>query len=131
MVKSKTKKYRGSTTHGRGSKKKGRGSGERGGKGNAGMHKHKYIKALKLERKGIHLFGVNGFKSVSRTDKKVLNVGSLELKFSGSEIDLVSEGYDKLLGSGKITRAIKVKVKSASELAKEKIEKAGGELILG
>ena len=43
---SKTDKYRGSRTHGRG-KKAGRGAGKRGGKGNAGLLKHKYISIIK------------------------------------------------------------------------------------
>ncbi len=38
-------------------------------------------------------------------------------------------GYDKLLGEGKITIPVSVKVPSVSEVALRKIEEAGGEVI--
>ena len=48
MPKKKVKKFRGSRTFGWGSHKNRRGRGNRGGAGNAGVHKHKYIKFVKL-----------------------------------------------------------------------------------
>ena len=39
-------------------------------------------------------------------------------------------GYYKLLGRGKISRAVKVIVPEATELAVKKIEEAGGEVVL-
>lgn len=59
MPKKKVKKFRGSRTCGWGRYKRGRGS--RGGAGNAGVHKHKYIKFIKLAKKGEYLFGKHGF----------------------------------------------------------------------
>ncbi|AGK60142.1 LSU ribosomal protein L15P [Archaeoglobus sulfaticallidus PM70-1] len=47
MPKKKIKKIRGSRTCGGGSHKKRRGRGSRGGAGNAGILKHKYLKAIK------------------------------------------------------------------------------------
>jgi len=47
MPKKKVKKYRGSRTCGGGSHKNRRGAGNRGGRGNAGVLKHKYIWAIK------------------------------------------------------------------------------------
>ena len=38
-------------------------------------------------------------------------------------------GYTKLLGSGKITKALTVQVASYSKSAAEKIKQAGGEII--
>lgn len=61
MVKLKVKKFRGSRTCGGGSHKKRRGAGHRGGRGNAGVHKHKYLKYLKLEKLGLYEFGKHGF----------------------------------------------------------------------
>lgn len=61
MVKLKVKKFRGSRTCGGGSHKKRRGAGHRGGRGNAGVHKHKYLKFLKLEKLGLYEFGKHGF----------------------------------------------------------------------
>lgn len=61
MPKLKVKKFRGSRTCGGGSHKKRRGAGHRGGRGNAGVHKHKYLKFLKLERLGLYESGKHGF----------------------------------------------------------------------
>ena len=44
-------------------------------------------------------------------------------------VDLESIGYTKLLGTGKITKPIIVKVSSYSKLAAEKIKEAGGEIL--
>ena len=127
VARTKTKKFRGSRTHGKGIKG-GRGAGLRGGRGNAGLHKHKFMHMLKYMPDH---FGVHGFKrpsSVIHTDKTI-NVGQLEEKFPGKkEIDLTKAGYDKLLGSGRIQTSVHVKVKKATENAVEKISKKGGEV---
>ena len=127
MARRKTKKFRGSMTHGRG-KKAGRGAGLRGGRGNAGLHKHKYMHMLKYMPDH---FGAHGFKRPQSVIKKakIINVGDLEEKFPGKkEIDLTKEGYDKLLGSGKVNSSFKIKVKTASKNAIEKISEKGGEV---
>lgn len=46
----------------------------------------------------------------------------------GDTIDLASMGFDKLLGSGKVSRAIHITVEHASTRAIEKIEAAGGSI---
>ena len=116
-------------THGRG-KKAGRGAGLRGGRGNAGLLKHKYMHMVK--NMPDH-FGKHGFKrpqSVIKKDK-IVNIGKLEQMFpEKKEIDLGKEGYDKLLGGGSIKTKMKIKVDSASEKAIIKIEEKGGEVIL-
>jgi len=116
-------------THGRG-KKAGRGAGLRGGRGNAGLLKHRYMHMIK--NMPDH-FGKHGFKRhPSITNKnKIINIGQLEDIFPGkSEIDLTKEGFDKLLGSGRLNKKIKIKVNEASEKAVEKIKEKGGEVIL-
>ena len=129
MAKTKTKKFRGSMTHGRG-KKAGRGAGLRGGRGNAGLLKHRYMYMVK--NMPDH-FGRHGFKrpqSIVKKDK-IINVGQLEELFPGKkDIDLTKEGYDKLLGGGSIKTKIKIKIDSASEKAVAKIEDKGGKVIL-
>lgn len=129
MAKWKTKKFRGATTHGRG-KKAGRGAGLRGGRGNAGLHKHKYMHMLKYMPDH---FGQHGFKrplSVVKKDKTI-NVGQLEEKFPEKKsIDLTKEGFDKLLGGGTINSNLKIKVKNASQKAVEKIKEKGGEVTI-
>lgn len=137
---SKTSKYRGSRTHGRG-KKAGRGAGLRGGRGNAGMHKHKWISTVKYYPDH---FGRHGFKRPQSVvaDNITINLSSLEeslpalakngfaVERSGKwTVDLTKMGVDKLLGSGKITTPVAVRVASASAKAKEKLEEAGGKLL--
>jgi large subunit ribosomal protein L15 len=116
-------------THGKG-RKGGRGAGLRGGRGNAGLHKHKFMHMLKYMPDH---FGVHGFKRPQSVVKrnKTINIGELEEKFPGkNSIDLEKEGFDKLLGSGVINSKIKIKVNSASEKAIEKVKEKGGEIIL-
>lgn len=129
MARTKTKRFRGSMTHGRG-KKGGRGAGLRGGRGNAGLHKHKFMHMIKYMPDH---FGAHGFKRPQSILKKdnVINVGDLEERFPGKkDIDLGKEGFDKLLGGGKLNTKMKIKVDSASEKAIEKIKEKGGEVVL-
>lgn len=129
MVRKKTKKFRGSMTHGRG-KKAGRGAGLRGGRGNAGLHKHKFMHMLKYMPDH---FGVHGFKRPQSVIKKekIINIGELGEKFPGKkEIDLTKEGFDKLLGTGNISYSIKIKVNSASQKAINKVREKGGDVLL-
>ena len=116
-------------THGKG-KKGGRGAGLRGGRGNAGLLKHRYVYMIK--NMPDH-FGRHGFKRPQGVIKKdkTINVGELEDKFpSKKDIDLEKEGFDKLLGGGKLNSKLKIKVDSASEKAIEKIKEKGGEVVL-
>jgi len=120
-MRQKTKKMRGSKTCGRGFKKKARGAGNKGGTGFGGV-KHKHLKW----RWGRHGFTRHGLIK----EKRIINVEDLK-HFDGEEVNLNELGYDKLLGSGFIDRALKVYVKEASEKAIEKIKNAGGEVITG
>jgi large subunit ribosomal protein L15 len=137
----KTQKFRGSRTHGRG-KKAGRGAGKHGGHGNAGLHKHRYIQMLKFDPDH---FGRHGFKrpQCSVISKFTINVSDVERELSKwvaagkakSEggafvVDLGALDYDKLLGSGRVTKKLKLTVSEASETAVEKVKKAGGEVML-
>jgi large subunit ribosomal protein L15 len=114
-------------THGRG-KKAGRGAGLRGGRGNAGLSKHRYMYMIK--NMPDH-FGRHGFKrhqSITR-ESKIINVGQLEEKFPGKkDINLTKEGFDKLLGGGNISSSLKIKVKAASQKAMDKIAEKNGEV---
>jgi len=129
VTRKKTKKFRGSRTHGRG-KKAGRGAGLRGGRGNAGLIKHKYMYMVKYMPDH---FGRRGFKrhsSIVRKEKTI-NVGQLEEKFEGKkDIDLTKDGFDKLLGGGRINSSLKIKVKAASQKAIDKIAEKKGEVKL-
>ena len=134
MKRKKTVKKRGSKTHGYGSKKKHRGAGSRGGRGMAGVAKHRKFWIIK-NAPG-HL-GKRGFKTL--TQRKVASAGSknrainlrdIERLAKGSkEIDLAKLGYDKVLSTGMLKRALTIKAASFSEAAKEKIKKAGGRAV--
>ncbi len=121
----KTKSMRGLHTHGHGNKKKWRGAGSRGGRGEAGKYHHKKTWAMRWGKVNIK----RGFTSIGRKDKNVINVGDIENLAKNDSINLIELGYDKVLGSGEIKRAIKVEAVEFSKIAKEKIEKAGGQAI--
>ena len=137
---SRTRKLRGSRTHGRG-KKHGRGAGSRGGHGNAGLHKHKFKSMVKYDPEH---FGRHGFtRHAVMHDEEVINLEQLvarvpELEAAGHakkagagvEIDLTAAGIDKLLGGGRVGSAFTIKVASASEQAKAKVQEAGGRVLL-
>jgi len=89
MPKKKVKKYRGSRTCGGGSAKKRRGAGHRGGRGNAGALKHKYLRTIKLVKEGKYEIGKSGFtrpKSVRRDYRLVKDLKErlMELKAVGA-----------------------------------------------
>lgn len=126
--KKKVRKFRGKRSYGYGSHKKHRGGGSRGGRGKAGMHKHKWSYTVKYEPEH---FGKRGFKRPSAVVKKVktINLGRLSALAAGKKkIDLTKLGYNKVLGSGKIQAAIEVVAEAFSKKAIEKIEAAGGKV---
>jgi large subunit ribosomal protein L15 len=138
---SRTEKFRGSRTHGRG-KKAGRGAGLRGGKGNAGLHKHKTQYAIKFMPDH---FGRHGFKRPQKmvSAKITINVGDLEqvlevMKVQGvavekdgkMTVDLTAIGVDKLLGNGRVNMPLVVSVAETTSLAKAKVEEAGGHIVV-
>ena len=134
-----SERFRGSRTHGRG-KKAGRGAGMRGGRGNAGLHKHRFMHLLKNDRDH---FGRHGFvrhKSVVRPSKTI-NLKTLqdilprliEKKVARKRgdvtiVDLSKGGYDKLLSKGSVYLKLNIKVRKATSNSIEKIEKAGGKV---
>ncbi len=175
MPKKKVKKFRGSRTHGKGRNRRNRGAGCRGGRGNAGVHKHKYLRFIKLAKMGLYQFGKYGFtrpkvvqqeyraenfhkktlrklKAEGKLDEYTyrflysrpeMNVDDLdyiidrlvELGLASKEndryfVDLTALGYTKLLGRGIITKPVEVKVQSATQVAIQKVEEAGGKVVL-
>lgn len=121
-----SQKHRGRCrTNGRGHKA-GRGAGKRGGRGNAGMNKHRVMTRIKYMPNHWGMHGFNRDPSL-RNVSVTVNVGQLEEMAAGADsIDLTELGIDKLLGSGQISSSLTVTVESASAKAVEKIEAAGG-----
>lgn len=105
----KVRTLRGSRTHGWGQVGQHRESGSRGGRGNAGKHKHKWTHTVKYEP---DYFGKHGFHSIKR-DATTVNVGALlelvekhhltetAIEKDNGVIDLNQIGFNKLLGQGK------------------------------
>jgi len=113
-----------------------RASGSRGGVGNAGKHKHFYIRTLKEEPEH---FGHEQFHALRESDiTRWVNLKDLNqlMKYSKATedgkvvLDLSELGYEKLLGAGRVDAVVSVKVKKASKSAKEKIAEAGGEVLV-
>jgi large subunit ribosomal protein L15 len=132
----KTRKRRGSRTQGWGRVGQHRRTGSKGRR-NAGRHKALWSYIIKYEP---DYYGKDGFTSTKSLREKVnvINVGRLdgmaekfavEEKEGKSFIDLESLGYTKLLGTGKINKALVVKVPAFSKSAAEKIKEAGGQVL--
>jgi large subunit ribosomal protein L15 len=130
----KTRKNRGSRTQGYGRIGQHRKSGSQGYR-KAGRHKHLWSYVTTHEP---NYFGKHGFTSPQSLTRKtnIINIAQLEtlttqLPTEGKTptIDLTSLGYTKLLGTGKITKPLTIKIQSSSKSATEKIEQAGGKIL--
>lgn len=109
-----------------------------GGHGNAGWKRHKWSAVI---RYGLEI-GERGFHPVKPKNVRTINVGDISLqlerliaeghaKQAGKtvEVDLRKAGYQKLLGTGRISQPLRIIVEETSELAQEKIGNAGGEIV--
>jgi large subunit ribosomal protein L15 len=131
----KIRKTRGSRTQGYGRIGQHRKTGSRPYR-KAGRHKQGWSWVTTYEP---DYFGKNGFTSPqSKTrNTNVINVAQLEALAtrlpSQNEptqiIDLTSLGYAKLLGTGKITKPLVIRVEAASKSAAEKVGQAGGKIL--
>ncbi|NLF88584.1 50S ribosomal protein L15 [Candidatus Bathyarchaeota archaeon] len=124
----KIRKFRGSRTQGYGRIGQHRDSGSKGNR-RVGRHKHLWSKIQNINP---GYFGKNGFTSPQSKHRieSTINLLKLDQLATGKEINLTELGYTKLLGTGKVTKAITVTVAAASKSAQTKIEEAGGKLIL-
>ena len=136
----KIRKKRGSRTCGYGRVGQHRKSGTKGER-RAGRHKHLWSYVIKYEP---DYFGKRGFTSPRSLRRKVnpINLSQLEElieKLSAEEkieekngklfVDLEKLGYTKLLGMGKISKPVIIKVPAFSASAAEKIKAVGGQIL--
>jgi len=136
----KIRRQRGSRTHGYGRVGQHRKKGSKGVR-KAGRHKHLWSYVITKEPDYFKKGGFVSPKSLGR-EVNTINVGELdeltekiihEKKARGKTeivIDLEELGYNKLLGKGRITRSVQVKVPACSEAAVKKIEDAGGQVLI-
>ncbi len=125
----KHRKMRGSRTQGYGRIGQHRDAGSKGYR-KVGMHKHRWSLASNMDEK---YFGKHGFHSPQKIHLKenTLNLNKLDeiTQADQTTVDLTSMGYTKLLGSGRIAKALTVTVPACSKTAVEKIEAAGGKVV--
>ncbi len=126
----KINKYRGLRTCGAGNVKNRRGSGNRGGRGNAGMCKHKRTWAVKYAP---NYFGKYGFVPPRKSHILTINLFEINRKILLNQIEkkdgkFYFEFKGKILGSGELSFPISIKAICWSKNAEEKIKKLGGKL---
>jgi len=126
----KTRKMRGSRTHGYGRIGQHRDAGSKGQR-KVGRHKHLWSYVTTYEP---DYFGKKGFTSPQSLKRKenTLNIkqlNALTVEKDTAQVNLTSLGYTKLLGTGKITKPLTVTVPACSKTAAEKIKKAGGKVL--
>jgi large subunit ribosomal protein L15 len=133
-------KKRGTRSCGHGNAQKHRGAGSRGGRGNAGAWTHhqkeRFINGFVRGKTGFrrHPSLVSSEAVINLDDLNARIVkwaaeGKAKKTTGGYSVDLCELGYDKVLGSGKLTHKIEVKAGSFSESARKKIEAAGGKVL--
>ncbi len=133
----KSRRQRGSRYCGWGQIGQHRQSGSRGGTGGAGKHKHLWIRTVIEEPEH---FGHDSTKSMRQNRStrwiNLRDINDLVSRFGSTDehgkpmLDLRSIGYNKLLGGGTLQEPIVLKVAKVSATAKQKIELAGGEIVL-
>ena len=108
-----------------------KGKGSKGGKGMSGTGKRAgQKKTLVIKLYGNKYFGKQGItsKGTAKDKSKFINLRDIEkYKDKNNEINL--KEY-KVLGDGEITKAVTIKARGFTKSAKDKIEKAGGKIIL-
>jgi len=131
----KIRKKRGSRTQGYGRVGQHRKSGGKGGR-KVGRHKHGWSYVHRYEP---DYFKKKRLKSLmDKSEIRIINLKELEeialqkasKKKRKVTIDLEKMGYHKLLGTGKISIPVSVKIPAWSETAQKKIEAAGGEILM-
>lgn len=129
----KTRKVRGSRTQGWGRIGQHRKTGSRPYR-KANRHKQgwSYVTTYEPDYFGKHGFTSRQSKVRSTNVINIARLDALVMQLPAEQeqtIDLTSLGYVKLLGTGRISKPITVKVQSASKSATEKIQNAGGKIL--
>jgi len=132
----KVRKNRGSRTQGWGRVGQHRRTGSKGRR-NAGRHKALWSYVIKYDPDYYSKVGFTSPKSLRR-EVKIINVGTLngiadklstEKQDDKTVVDLAALGYKKLLGTGRVTKPLVIRVASCSKSAAEKVKNAGGQVL--
>ena|SRR5665648_474362 len=136
----KTKKFRGSRTHGCGTHKNRRGAGNRGGRGNSGKCKHHAIRAfLNNDSYGKHGFSrpqaviqtvaTANIGEIDELSETWITKGLATRQNDEIHINLEELGINKVLGSGFVTKKLVLTSGVFSKSAISKLEAAGGRIV--
>lgn len=131
----KNSRIRGARACGWGFRQKHKGHGNKGGWGMAGSGKrgdHDKQRALESDtRKKKRYFGKQGLtsKGTARDKRKAVNLYDIKQNMFTKDNQKIDLGKYKILGSGEGFKAT-ITAKEASKLAVEKMEKAGGKIVL-
>jgi large subunit ribosomal protein L15 len=138
MPVNKRSKYRGSRTCGGGTHKNRRGAGNRGGRGNAGVNAHHFVRAYLVRGP---VFGKCGFKhhhepsitgdvlDIGEIDQIIpvlIQTGCAEQDGDTVILDAAVLGIEKVLGGGKVRHKMNITAVAFSQQAIAKIEAKGG-----
>lgn len=123
--------YRGLRTHGAGNVKNRRGSGNRGGRGNAGLCKHKF--SWMVNNAPDH-FGKHGFVRPMHTCISIVNLFDINRKATMNLLEKKNDKFyfefrGKVLGTGELLFPVVIKALGWSKNTEEKVKKHGGEMI--
>ena len=135
-IKSKKRNYLGNRTYGRGNTKNGRGKGTRGGVGRAGYHKHRWLKTIK---EGLHKSRRHGFvnRNSESAEMDEITLAAIQKQIDAGKFRKDADGkyavvlsvHTKVLSNGAIASPVKISAGAFSASAKEKITKAGGQVV--
>ena len=124
------KGYLGHRSHGRGNVKNRRGSGNRGGRGMAGICKHKGTWAAKYAP---GYFGKYGFARPVRRVVRIAHLYDINQKAALNKLEKKEGRYrfdfdGKILATGEVTLPLSIRANSWSRKVEEKLRQAGGEI---
>jgi len=123
--------YLGHKSHGRGNCKNRRGSGNRGGRGMAGVCKHKSSWAA---NEAPNYFGKHGFVRANKAKAiKVAHLYEINQKAISNELEKKGGKYHfdfdgKILATGDVTVPLSIRASCWSKNVEKKLGEAGGEI---
>lgn len=122
--------YLGHRTHGRGNVKNRRGSGNRGGRGMAGVCKHKGTWEVRYSP---GYFGKTGFTRPVRKDVKAINLYEINQKAVLNQLEKRAGKHHfdfegKVLGCGSVTMPLVIRASAWSKNVEKKLGAAGGQI---
>lgn len=123
--------YLGHRSHGRGNVKNRRGSGNRGGRGMAGVDKHKWSWATK--HFGGSYFGKSGFVNTTTKEVKKINLYEINQRALLNKLEKKDGKYHfefkgKVLATGGVTVPLSIHAVCWSKNVEKKLSETGGQI---